>query len=138
MRNLEKDRGFRVTSPAQFLLNSEHYQPLQSCIEPSMAFLFRGKLVCFYCGCKSAKTRTPNVRRWQCAHCEAENYLDQVPLFTYPPYDTLADVLHYRMAKSQTLRQTMSHPTLAMHNHLLGKLLQCSRHLTTPCSVQRA
>lgn len=75
-----------VTSPASFFLNSEHINPSKdSCIELLMAFIFRGKLVCFYCGCKSVQTRTPNVRRWQCAHCEAENYLDEVGAFIYIP-----------------------------------------------------
>ena len=56
-----------------------------------MAFLFRRKLVCFYCGLKSAQLRTPDLRRWQCTHCEAENYLDEVCLFTYPSYEFLTD-----------------------------------------------
>ena len=52
-----------------------------------MAFLLRRKFVCFYCGSRSAQTRTPNVCRWKCEHCEAENFLDEVRLFTFytPP-----------------------------------------------------
>lgn len=103
-----------------------------------MAFLFQRKLVCFYCGCKSAQIGTPNVRQFQCTHCEAENYLDEVPLFTCPPSDSLTDRLHYSMAKSQILRQTMSPPMLAMRNLLLGQLYQRLLHLMTPCSARPA
>ena len=102
------------------------------------AFLFQKKLVCFYCGCKSAQTRTPNVRRFQCTHCEAENYLDEVPLFTYHPSHPLTDRLHYSMAKLQILQQTMSPPMLAMPNLLLGQLYQRLLRLMTPCSAQPA
>ena len=110
----------------------------QSCIEDLMAFLFQRKLVCFYCGRKSAQTRTPGVRRWQCTYCEAENYLDEVPLFTFPPHHSHADMLPYRMARLQTLQSRMSSPMLAMQNHLLNRLCQPSRNLTTLCFAQPA
>lgn len=114
------------------------YPSQQSPINVLMAFLFQKKLVCFYCGCKSAQTRTPTVRRWQCSNCEAENYLDEVPLFTCPPHISLADALHYRMARLQTPQQTTSPPMLAMQNPLLDQIYPRSRYQMTPCSARHA
>ncbi|KAL6714945.1 hypothetical protein ACLMJK_007205 [Lecanora helva] len=45
----------------------------------------RRGLVCFYCGCRSAHTRTSQIRRWQCEKCEAVNHLDENGEITDPP-----------------------------------------------------
>ncbi|KAI9806189.1 MAG: hypothetical protein M1825_006304 [Sarcosagium campestre] len=43
-----------------------------------MSFILRPKLVCFYCGCRSAQVQNGKVRSWKCTECEAVNYLDEV------------------------------------------------------------
>lgn len=44
----------------------------------AMALLRHRKLVCFYCGCRSAKVQDGSVRQWECTQCEAVNHLDEV------------------------------------------------------------
>jgi hypothetical protein len=44
----------------------------------NMPALLRRRLVCHYCGHKSALTRDSKVRRFTCSHCDSENYLDEV------------------------------------------------------------
>ncbi|KAL4781879.1 Ima1 N-terminal domain-containing protein [Aspergillus varians] len=50
-----------------------------------MAPLFSKRLSCFYCGCRSAQPDKGPVRKWQCKHCEAVNYLDENGEITDPP-----------------------------------------------------
>ncbi|KAI9848183.1 MAG: hypothetical protein M1837_000857 [Sclerophora amabilis] len=50
-----------------------------------MAFAFRRKFVCFYCGCRSAKNHDDKVREWRCENCEAVNFLDENGDVTEPP-----------------------------------------------------
>ncbi|KAL4808520.1 Ima1 N-terminal domain-containing protein [Aspergillus unguis] len=50
-----------------------------------MAPLFSKRLSCFYCGRRSAKSDRGPVRKWQCKHCEAVNYLDENGEITDPP-----------------------------------------------------
>ncbi|KAL4797312.1 Ima1 N-terminal domain-containing protein [Aspergillus venezuelensis] len=50
-----------------------------------MAPLFSKRLSCFYCGRRSAQLNKGSVRKWQCKHCEAINYLDENGDITDPP-----------------------------------------------------
>ncbi|KAL4930650.1 uncharacterized protein BDV17DRAFT_258253 [Aspergillus undulatus] len=50
-----------------------------------MAPLFSKRLSCFYCGRRSAPLGKGPVRKWQCKHCEAINYLDENGEITDPP-----------------------------------------------------
>ncbi|KAL4956970.1 Ima1 N-terminal domain-containing protein [Aspergillus filifer] len=50
-----------------------------------MAPLFSKRLSCFYCGRRSAQPNKGSVRKWQCEHCEAINYLDENGEITDPP-----------------------------------------------------
>ncbi|MCJ1340549.1 hypothetical protein MMC09_005845 [Bachmanniomyces sp. S44760] len=50
----------------------------------------RRKPVCFYCNCKSAKSRPRDVRQWKCERCEAVNYLDEDGEVADPPVDATA------------------------------------------------
>ena len=51
-----------------------------SICKDAMAPLLRRKLVCFYCGCRSAQKQDGRVRKWECEKCEAVNWLDEVCL----------------------------------------------------------
>ncbi|KAL4881458.1 Ima1 N-terminal domain-containing protein [Aspergillus karnatakaensis] len=50
-----------------------------------MAPLFSRRISCFYCGHRSAQQSKGPVRKWQCTHCEAVNYLDENGEITDPP-----------------------------------------------------
>ncbi|KAL4760790.1 uncharacterized protein BDW70DRAFT_160465 [Aspergillus foveolatus] len=50
-----------------------------------MAPLFWKRLSCFYCGRRSAQPEKGPLRKWQCKHCEAVNYLDENGDITDPP-----------------------------------------------------
>ncbi|KAL6229828.1 hypothetical protein BDW75DRAFT_245368 [Aspergillus navahoensis] len=50
-----------------------------------MAPLFSKRLSCFYCGRRSAQPGKDPLRKWQCKHCEAVNYLDENGDITDPP-----------------------------------------------------
>lgn len=50
-----------------------------------MPALLRRNLACFYCGRRSAKKQTGQIRQWQCENCEAVNYLDENGQITDPP-----------------------------------------------------
>ncbi|KAL2828711.1 Ima1 N-terminal domain-containing protein [Aspergillus cavernicola] len=50
-----------------------------------MAPLFSKRLSCFYCGRRSPQSNKSPVRKWQCKHCEAVNYLDENGEITDPP-----------------------------------------------------
>ncbi|KAL4900555.1 hypothetical protein BDW74DRAFT_93621 [Aspergillus multicolor] len=50
-----------------------------------MAPLFSKRLSCFYCGRRSAQFGKGPLRKWQCKHCEAVNYLDENGDITDPP-----------------------------------------------------
>ncbi|KAL4975722.1 Ima1 N-terminal domain-containing protein [Aspergillus desertorum] len=50
-----------------------------------MAPLFSKRLSCFYCGRRSAQSEKGPLRKWQCKHCEAVNYLDENGDITDPP-----------------------------------------------------
>ncbi|KAL2808727.1 Ima1 N-terminal domain-containing protein [Aspergillus granulosus] len=50
-----------------------------------MAPLFAKRLSCFYCGRRSVQPNRGPVRKWQCKHCEAVNYLDENGEITDPP-----------------------------------------------------
>lgn len=97
-----------------------------------MAFLFRRKLVCFYCGCKSAQTWAPSVRQWHCTHCEAENYLDENGDITDPP--TPAEDVSTNARYAQSLAPPTSSafvtpddslfcPTCLKNQHLVSQAL---------------
>ena len=53
-----------------------------------MAPLLRRRLLCFYCGCRSAQKATSDLRQWQCENCEAVNHLDEVclPESSFSPF----------------------------------------------------
>lgn len=69
-----------------------------------MAPLFSKRLSCFYCGGRSAQPNKLPVRKWQCKHCEAVNYLDEVRhLFSAISRDTTNKATLSRMEKLQIL-----------------------------------
>ncbi|CAD6571510.1 MAG: hypothetical protein ASARMPREDX12_004558 [Alectoria sarmentosa] len=95
-----------------------------------MAFLFRGKFVCFYCGCKSAQTRTSKVRRWQCAHCEAENFLDENGEITDPPAEDVSSSAYSTQSLArptspvfETHDDSLFCPTCLKNQHLVSQAL---------------
>lgn len=57
----------------------------------NMALLRQRKLVCFYCGRRSAKVQDGTVRRWECKECEAVNYLDEVVWYLYTKVRGISD-----------------------------------------------
>ncbi|KAL4750766.1 hypothetical protein BDW72DRAFT_175230 [Aspergillus terricola var. indicus] len=66
-----------------------------------MAPLFSKRLSCFYCGRRSAQPGKGPLRKWQCKHCEAVNYLDENGDITDPPAtETNPDPLTPGPAKS--------------------------------------
>ncbi|KFY93348.1 hypothetical protein V500_03755 [Pseudogymnoascus sp. VKM F-4518 (FW-2643)] len=48
-------------------------------------------LVCFYCNRKSTRRQDGSVRQWECANCEAVNYLDENGDITDPPVATFEE-----------------------------------------------
>lgn len=52
--------------------------------------LLRSRKQCFYCGQKSSKALPTHTRRWQCASCQAVNYLDENGDITDPPAEEVA------------------------------------------------
>lgn len=70
--------------------NNPASPPLPSPLPCALAFglemapLFAKRLDCFYCGHRSAQTDRDFVRKWQCTHCEAVNYLDEVGRISLP------------------------------------------------------
>ncbi len=88
-------------------LNSENAARGSSiliCFPNAMAPSLRGRLVCFYCGSKSDRTRTANIRSWQCKKCEAVNHLDEVRFFAISYLlCSLVDKILSRMARLRTL-----------------------------------
>ncbi|KAJ5162931.1 Protein of unknown function DUF2349 [Penicillium coprophilum] len=50
-----------------------------------MASLFSKRLICFYCGKRSARSHRGPVRNFHCEHCEADNYFDEKGEITDPP-----------------------------------------------------
>ncbi|QSS51409.1 DUF2349 superfamily domain-containing protein [Histoplasma capsulatum var. duboisii H88] len=54
-------------------------------MSPAMPSLFKKRLSCFYCGVRSAQSQSESLRKWQCQHCLAVNYLDEHGEITDPP-----------------------------------------------------
>ncbi|KFY61299.1 hypothetical protein V497_03036 [Pseudogymnoascus sp. VKM F-4516 (FW-969)] len=48
-------------------------------------------LVCFYCNRKSKRRQDGSIRQWECANCEAVNYLDENGDITDPPVATFEE-----------------------------------------------
>ncbi|KFY21882.1 hypothetical protein V493_07032 [Pseudogymnoascus sp. VKM F-4281 (FW-2241)] len=48
-------------------------------------------LVCFYCNRKSTRRQDGSIRQWECASCEAVNYLDENGDITDPPVATFEE-----------------------------------------------
>ncbi len=46
--------------------------------EATMAHFLRSRLTCFYCNRGSSQRKAPGLEKFQCEHCDAENYLDAV------------------------------------------------------------
>ena len=106
----------------------------------AMASLLRRKLVCFYCGCRSAQKQDGRVRRWQCEKCEAVNHLDEVCLFflSFRGPGHIANVVGPRMATSQILRPWNPLRKSDTPEVSLDPFLQSSHPRTRPSSVRRA
>lgn len=95
-----------------------------------MASLLRRKFVCFYCGCRSAQTRTPNVRRWKCVHCEAENFLDENGEIADPPAEDISSNVRYAQALARPTPSgfeipddSLFCPTCLKNQHLVSQAL---------------
>ena len=61
-------------SPVHPLVN---FEPVNNRFATTMPLL-RRRLVCFYCGRRSAKSHPADTRDWGCENCDAVNYLDEV------------------------------------------------------------
>ena len=111
-----------------------------TCFRNAMAPSLRGRLVCFYCGSKSDRTRTANIRSWQCKKCEAVNHLDEVRLLAISYlFCSLADKILYRMAKSRTLLLHQSPlPRLATLNQSNDQPTLSTTFRTIPSSARHA
>jgi hypothetical protein len=46
------------------------------------SFRSKKRLVCFYCNKRSGIEYDGLITQWECAKCDAMNYLDEVPYFT--------------------------------------------------------
>lgn len=88
-----------------------------------MPRLFRPKLSCFYCGCRSAQIHSSNIRQWQCEKCDAINYLDEV-LFGLHSTLVLTDRIYGRTEKSLIHHHWILFPKLDMLDPFHAQLLQ--------------
>ncbi|KAI9793507.1 MAG: hypothetical protein M1816_007939 [Peltula sp. TS41687] len=92
-----------------------------------MALLRRRKLVCFYCGRRSAKVQDGTVRRWQCTECEAVNHLDEHGEITDPPTTEtqagLQDSPHTSKTNNKTSDDGPFCATCIKNQHLLTTTL---------------
>jgi hypothetical protein len=83
----------------------------------------RQRLVCFYCGTRSADAYERGVRKWTCAHCDADNHLDEVNTlfcrnepFFYRTFLNSANDLYNRMAKLSTMFQKRQVSQFSLHS----------------------
>ena len=103
---------------------------------------FRGKkkLICFYCNKRSGIVYDGLITQWECANCDAMNYLDQV--FTSQVLDDHDANYSNRMVKSpilQLLRIMQHHQTAHMPflNPTINPLLKAPTRLSFVQHVKR-
>ena len=52
-----------------------------------MAHFLHSRLKCFYCGRTSSQKKIRGLEKFQCGHCDAENYLDEVNPTIISPFE---------------------------------------------------
>lgn len=94
--------------------------PTQYAMAPSL----RQRLVCFYCGRRSAEKAHSTLRKWKCTNCEAVNHLDEVCIL--PRWLDLSWLRSIQAALTCTVEERRNHRSASIGVRLICTI--CSFH----------